>query len=163
MGTWISQREGDCGDDKTKAALCARGSDECNGITFTNWSPKSLQTIVLIGIKHPECINETLFGVYRRCGCCCPSACWLTVWCVRAKPLGVLTGSVTSLKLIPPPLSRLRKTGNGELTYAAHYTLYTAYYTASAILAHWCAARDQIWKIFSAVWSPHNGSSIQGQ
>lgn len=105
MGTWISQREDDWGDGKTKAALYARWSDECNGITFTNWSPKSLQTIVLIGIKHPECINETRIGVYRRCGCCGPSvrACGRTVWCVRAKPLGVLTGSVTSFEAQPSP------------------------------------------------------------
>lgn len=127
MGTWISQREDDWGDGKTKAALYARWSDECNGITFTNWSPKFLQTIVLIGIKHPECINETRIGVYRRCGCCCPSvrACGRTVWCVRAKPLGVLTGSVTSCVAQPSPSAPLME--NREWKAHVRRTLHTVY------------------------------------
>lgn len=53
--------------------------------------------------------------------------------------LGHVTWSLT-LPLLPA----LGKTENGTLTYAAHYTLYTTYYAASAILDHWTGALREI-------------------
>lgn len=106
MGTYISQREDDCGDEKTKAAVDARLIDECNGITFTNLSSRCLQIIVLSGITHSEYeINE------RRVSVCAggAAAAALTLFargrtvCGGAQTICALTRSLTSRAAHPTP------------------------------------------------------------